>query len=351
MTSLVLTVGTSQSVYDEDIKDAIEKLSIVSPTPVEEVSLMFVREKKNWLNLINAIAKVPRRSVFLSFLPKNGTKRVLPKEVLTITTKRMTICNAVVPSPLQFMASSQPTELTLRNCESIEAQIKFTESTANCIRRLSITSAPIYQEKFENLKALQCGDSVGTESLQNVTLSEIEYFECVVEKSESIDRVGIALSKMPKLHTLKIIIRRSLIGKLLEMLKNCVMSPIRTLTLVGKDTRTEDPEDGRGFDWFPILDNLQILQLCKFRLGASPSDLFADLPMLGTLMLRNTKLEKPREIVLVRENDASREAVSTALNEDEITAKITARRKQMARSRKASTQPQPIRVRVIRDNY
>lgn len=337
-TSLDLSCGVSQSI--DEIDNAIVRLNIASPTPITDITLTFYRDRKDWARLLNAVAKIPRDSVLLSFVSKNGIKRDLPLEALAITARHLTIMGVKIPSPLQFLNS--PRDLRLNNCENPHG-IQIVDSFRSLC--LSSLKCPV-ELRTVNLKSLKF-TGTDAESLARAPLSGLEYLGCALENKKAIIQFGDALLKMPKVHTLRITVLRSLIGNLLEVLRDCVISPIRVLTLIAKPASNDS--DTQGFDWFPAMDNLQILQLSKFRLGANPATLFADLPMLKTLMFRNVKMEKIRDPTIIGET-TSDDVKSIPLDGNEIARNILARHKQATKSKRTNLIPEGVRVRVMSDS-
>ncbi len=267
--------------------ESLEHLLLSTSNPISNASFALYGQHKIWDELIAAIAAVPRKQISIAVFRKDGEMRKLSDITSEISSTRLSISGAILDvNALKF--KTPPEHLELRNCLG---DVEVGKETANALRSF-VVSAPVGlrvslpTNELIQLETLYCDGHDDGRTI--APIPSVEQLCCTIETEDGVARLFAAMQKMPKLHLLKIAFPWRLTGKVFEALRDAKLDKLRTLTLAGRKESETDYEF--AVDWFPPLQNLQILQMCKFRLAEDPGKLFAPLRTVKTILLRNTKM-------------------------------------------------------------
>jgi hypothetical protein len=338
-----LVVGITNETSDVKIAEWTTALKSIEKTSmVQRCDVTFYGQRRVWDDILSAIAQLPRESVTLAFPPKNRVSRSMPEKIKLITATRMCIFGVIAPSNgIEF--DVPPEHLKLGGCcaDPHSPVIQLARNVAQNLRSLALSRTGnglvAYAGDLPKLESLECGSS---KCLEFFATKSLEYMSCSIDSPESLGHLKAALAKMPKLYILKITVSRNLADGVLEILRDAELK-LGVLTLIGRAME----KDNSGIDWFPHLKTLQMLQISKFRLAATPEELFAELPTIRTVLLRNTKMKVPDTGML---QDVDQMRPETKLNTHVCTEKIQAARAKFAK--KHGINLEPVRVQVFYDS-
>jgi len=317
----------SQFSTRKDIAHLIERLSATSPsTLISRCALTFSKNRDACESIVAAIASFPREHVFLDFAKKKEERFVIPESAKSLQAEKLVIGGAkFLPGvPLGFKAS----HLELKNCAvgDGDSVIEFGESLTRNLRFLVIDSPEmlVHFPKFVRLESLECKRD---DCLSVFPVESVERLTCSVSTKDGVKRLGSAIAKMPLLRELKITMERKLAENVFEMLRDSNAPKLRILTLIGIGKTDEE-----RIEWFPALPKLQILQMSKFRFTAPPEELFAALPLITGISLQNTKMAKPRESVIVVDEEERQSEANLRLDEKSCSKRLDSKRAMLSKT-------------------